>query len=125
MQVWLVALPRSSRRTSAPRWAQRLTKAWTRPAPSRLTIAGFGDFRFETEIVPHRAVEDARLLLAVDLGVVIEAVGHPAVIERRPDRCGGHRLPPQPAAMLDHFPPPRMHARIAAATAAGGVRWPR
>ena len=61
--------------------------------PSRAEIAGLGDLGLEPEIIPHRTLEDMALLALVDLGIVVEAVWHPAVVERRPDLIGHHHRP--------------------------------
>ena len=52
----------------------------------RAEIAGGRHFGFEPEKARGRALEDQPLLARIDLGVVIEAVRHPAVVERRPAR---------------------------------------
>jgi hypothetical protein len=79
-----------------------LTKALTAPGlvtvdddrrfaqRGRAEIAGGRDFGFEPEKAPGRALDDQPLLARTDLGVVIEAVWHPAVVERRPDLRGQH-----------------------------------
>ena len=54
----------------------------------RAKIAGVGDLGVEAEIVPYRPLKDLPLLTLVDLGVVVKAVRHPAVVERRPDLVG-------------------------------------
>ena len=59
--------------------------------PGRPEVPRFGNFAVEAEIAPHRPAKDPLLLAGVDLGIVIKAVGHPAVIERRPNRSGHHR----------------------------------
>ncbi len=53
-------------------------------------IAGVGDLGVEPEVIPHRPLKDPLLLALVDLGVMVEAVRHPAVVERRPDLVGHH-----------------------------------
>src|SRR5271167_1873415 len=45
-----------------------------RPEISRLR-----DFAVEAEIAPHRPAKDPLLLAGIEFGVVIKAVGHPAV----------------------------------------------
>src|SRR3984893_7274676 len=57
---------------------------------ARPEIPRVGDFGIETEKAPDGPAEDPLLLTRIDLGIVIEAVGHPAVIERRPNRSGYH-----------------------------------
>src|SRR6202008_4010260 len=54
--------------------------------PGRPEIARIGDLAVEAEKAPHRSAKYLFLFAGVDLGVVVEAVGHSAVIERRPDR---------------------------------------
>src|SRR5262245_6866438 len=58
---------------------------------ARAEIARFGDLGLESEKPPHRPAEDPLLLARIDLGVVVEPIRHPAVVERRPDRSGYHR----------------------------------
>src|SRR3984893_11608620 len=53
-------------------------------------IPRVGDFDIETEKAPDGPAEDSILLTRIDLGIVIEAVGHPAVIESRPNLSGYH-----------------------------------
>src|SRR6266478_3262711 len=57
---------------------------------ARPEIPRIGDFDIETEKAPDGAAEDMLLLTPVDLGIVIEAVWHPAVIEGRPNLSGQH-----------------------------------
>jgi hypothetical protein len=54
-------------------------------------IAVVRDLRFETEEIPGRPAEDPLLLALVRLGIVVQPVGHSAVIERRPNLGGQHR----------------------------------
>ncbi len=71
----------------------------------RPKISGIGDFAVEAEKAPYRPVEDPLLLAAIDVGVVIEAVRHSAVIEVRPNRSCQHR----------HFRPKKRPERVRAA----------
>src|ERR1700730_9729082 len=57
---------------------------------ARPEIPRVGDFNIETEKAPDGPAEDPLLLTPVDIRVVIEAVGHPAVIEGRPNLSGYH-----------------------------------
>jgi hypothetical protein len=46
------------------------------------------DFDVQREKAPGLAAKDAVLLLLIELGIVIERIGDPAIIERGPDRSG-------------------------------------
>src|SRR5205807_3689778 len=59
--------------------------------PGRAKIARLGDLAVEAEIAPHRPTKNPLLFTGIYFGVVIKAVGHPAVIERGPNRSGHHR----------------------------------
>jgi len=55
-------------------------------------ITRLRDFGFERQKAPGRALEDLPLLPLVDLAIVIQPIGHAAIIEGRPDRSGQHRV---------------------------------
>src|SRR5260370_31646033 len=79
---------------------------------ARPEIPRVGDFAIETEKAPDGPAEDPLLLTRIDLGIVIEAVGHPAVIESGAKLRGFHL--PGPFVLVvfalatapAHLPPP-------------------
>lgn len=56
----------------------------------RVEIAGVRDFGVEPEVIPHLPLKDPLLFALVNFGVMVEAVRHPAIVERRPDLVGHH-----------------------------------
>src|SRR5665213_501245 len=62
---------------------------------SRAEIAGVWDLDIEREQIPRPPAKDPLLLLLVQFGIVIEAIRHPAVIQRRPDIGSHHRSSPR------------------------------
>jgi hypothetical protein len=63
----------------------------------RAKVARARDFDIEREKAPRLTAKDAVLLLLIELGIVIELVRHPAIIERGPDRSGRHCHPYGPS----------------------------
>src|SRR5215472_19264052 len=59
-------------------------------------IARTRDLHIEREKAPRLAAKDMILLLLVELGIVVEPIWHPAIIERGPDCSGSHRHPHGP-----------------------------
>src|SRR4029077_4802037 len=57
---------------------------------ARAEITGFGNLGLEPEKAPDRPAEDPLLLARIKRSVVIEPIGHPAVVERRPNCSGYH-----------------------------------
>src|SRR6516162_8077587 len=52
---------------------------------TRSEVARVRDFRRKAEKTPDRPAKDPLLLARIELGVMVESVGHSAVVERRPD----------------------------------------
>ena len=54
--------------------------------PGGAEITGIGDLGLERQVTPRLPAKDPLLLAGVDVGIMIEPVRHPAVVQRRPDR---------------------------------------